>query len=70
MPHYHKSEGTSNISIPLLSVIPLNMTLRNIIVIFVKKNEIQSIGFTIAQIVIILHIPNVSLAKTQISSNI
>ena len=37
--------------------------------VFVKKNETQSIGSTIVQTVIILHIQNVFLAKTQISSN-
>ena len=57
-------------SIPSLSVILLKMTLVNIIVIFVKKNATQSIGSTIVQIAIILHIPNVFLGKTQISSNI
>ena len=45
--HYHKPQGTNNMSIPSLSVMQLKMTLVNIIVIFVKKNETQSIGYTI-----------------------
>ena len=56
-------------SILSLSVILLKMTLVNIIVIYVKKNETQSIGSTIVQIAVILHIPNVFLGKTQMSSN-
>ena len=45
------------------------MTPMNIIVISVKKNEIQNIGSIIVQIVVILHIPNVFLGKTQMPSN-
>ena len=48
--------------------IDLKMTPVNIIVIFVKKNEIQDIGFTIVKIVVILLIPNVFLENTQITS--
>ena len=55
-------------SIPSLSVILLKMTPVNIIVIYVKKNESQSIVSTIVQIAIILHIPNVLLGNIQISS--
>ena len=44
--HYHKLQGTNNMSIPSLSVMQLKMTLVNIIVISVKKNETQTIGFT------------------------
>ena len=55
-------------SIPLLSIIQLKMTLVNITVIFVKKNETQTIGFTIVQIALILHIPNVFLGNTQMRS--
>ena len=56
-------------SIPSLSVILLKMNPVNSIVISVKKNTTQSIGSTIVQIAIILHIPNVFLEKTQMSSN-
>ena len=45
------------------------MTLVNITVIFVKKNETQNIGFTTVKIVVILLIPNVFLGKGQIGSN-
>ena len=45
--HYHKPQGTNNMSIPSLSVMQLKMTLVNIIVISVKMNEIQNIGSTI-----------------------
>ena len=45
------------------------MTLANIIVIFVKKNETQNIGSTTVKIVVILLIPNVFLGNTQIASN-
>ena len=55
-------------SIPSLSIIELKMTLVNIIVIFVKKNETQSIGFTTARIADILLIQNVLLGNTQITS--
>ena len=44
--HYHKQQCTNNMSIPLLLVIQLKMTLVNINVIFVKKNETQTIGST------------------------
>ena len=66
--HYHKQQCTNNMSIPLLSVIQLKMTLVNINVIFVKKNETQTIGSTTVQIVLILHIPNVFLGNIQIRS--
>jgi len=46
----------------------LKMTLVNIIVIFVKKNETQTIGSTTVEIVLILHIPNVFLGNIQIGS--
>ena len=65
--HYHKPHGTTNMSIPLLSVILLKMTTMNITVIFVKKNETQNIGSTTVKIVVILLIPNVFLGNTQIS---
>ena len=55
-------------STPSLYVIDLKMTLVNIIVIYVKKNEIQNIGFTIVKIVVILLIPNVFLGDAQITS--
>ena len=55
-------------SILSLSVILLKMTPVNIIVIYVKKNESQSIVSTTVQIAIILHIPNVLLGNIQISS--
>ena len=67
--HYHKPQGTNSMSIPSLSVILLKMTPMNIIVIFVKMNETQNIGSIIVQIAVILHIPNVFLGKSQISSN-
>ena len=67
--HYHKPQGTNNMSILLLSFILLKMTPVNIIVIFVKKNATQSIGSTIVQIAIILYIPNVFLGKIQFASN-
>ena len=66
--HYHKPQGTNNMSILSLSVMQLKMTLVNIIVIFVKKNETQTIGFTTVQIALILHIPNVFSGNTQIKS--
>ena len=55
-------------SIPSLSDILLRMTLVNTIVIYVKKNETQSIGSTTVKIVVILLIPNVFLGNTQIGS--
>ena len=55
-------------SIPSLYVIDLKMTLVNIIVIFVKKNETQNIGSTIVKIVVILLIPSVFLGNAQITS--
>ena len=45
--HYHKLQGTNNMSIPSLSVILLKMTPVNIIVISMKMNETQNIGSTI-----------------------
>ena len=45
------------------------MTLVNITVIFVKKNETQNIGSTTVKIVVILLIPNVFLGNPQIASN-
>ena len=66
--HYHIQQGTTNMSIPSLYVIDLKMTLVNIIVIFVKKNETQNIGSTTVKIVVILLIPNVFLGNTQIGS--
>ena len=66
--HYHILQDTNNMSIPLLSVIELKITLVNIIVIYVKKNETQSIGFTIVRVAVILLIQNVSLGNTQITS--
>ena len=50
--------------IPSLFIILLKMTPMNIVVISVKKNEMQSISPTIVKIVVILHIPNVFLGKT------
>ena len=44
------------------------MNLVNIIVIFVKKNETQSIGFTTVRIAVILLIQIVLLGNTQITS--
>jgi hypothetical protein len=66
--HYHIPQVTNNMSIPSLSVILLRMTLVNTIVIYVKKNETQSIGSTIVKIAVILLIPNVFLGNTQIAS--
>ena len=43
-------------SIPSLYVMLLKMTLVNIAVIFVKKNEILNNGSTIVKIVVILHL--------------
>ena len=63
---YHRPQGTNNMSIPLLSIIQLKMTLVNIIVISVKKNETQTIGSTIVQITLILHVLNVFLENIQI----
>ena len=45
--HYHIPQDMGYMNMPSLSVILLKMTLVNITVIFVKKNESQSIGFTI-----------------------
>ena len=67
--HYHKPQGTNNMSIPSLSIIPLKMTPMNITVISVKKNATQNIGSTTVQIPIILYIPNVFLGKIQFSCN-
>lgn len=47
-------QDINNMSIPLLSNTLLKMTLQNIIVVFVKKNDTQNIGIIIVQIVIIL----------------
>ena len=44
------------------------MTLVNITVISVKKNETETIGSTTAQIALILHIPNVFSRNIQIGS--
>ena len=66
--HYHILQDTNNMSIPSLSVIKLKITLVNIIVIFVKKNETQRIGFTTVRIAVILLIQNVLLGNTQITS--
>ncbi|KAK7840028.1 hypothetical protein CFP56_017268 [Quercus suber] len=55
------------ISIDLSS--PAQITLVNIIVIFVKKNEIQTIGSTIVQIAIILLIQNNESTDEDISTN-
>ena len=65
---YHILQGTNSMSILSLFVLLLKMTLVNIIVISVKKNETRSIGSTIVQIAVILLIPNVFLGKTQIGS--
>ena len=54
VPHYQVVQGMNNMSIPLLSNTLLKMTLKNIIVIFVRKNDIQNIGFITVQIVVIL----------------
>ena len=67
--HYHKPHGTTNMSIPLLSVILLKMTPMNITVIFVKKNKIPSNGSTTMKIAVILLIPIVLLGKYQITRN-
>ena len=66
--HYYILQDTNNMSIPSLSVIELKITLVNIIVIFVKKNETQRIGFTTVRIAVILLIQNVLLGNTQITS--
>ena len=55
-------------SIPSLYVMLLKMTLVNIAVIFVKKNEILNNGSTTVKIVVILLISNVLLRKIQMSS--
>ena len=55
-------------SIPSFYIIDLKMTLGNIIVIFVKKNETQNIGSTTVKIVVILLIPNVFLRNTRNTS--
>ena len=66
--HYHILQDTNNMSILSLSVMELKITLVNIIVIYVKKNETQSIGFTTVRIAVILLIQNVLLENTQITS--
>ena len=66
--HYHLLQGTNNMNIPSLLVILLKMTLVNTIVIFVKKNETQNIGFITVKIAVFLLIPTVFLGNTQISS--
>ena len=68
--HYQLPQVIENINISLLFVILLKMTPMNIIVIFVKKNESESIGSTIVQIVVILLIPNVFLENPQMSTQI
>ena len=60
----HKVQN--NMSVLSLSIIQLKMTLINIIVISVKKNETQTIGSTIMQITLILHVLNVFLENIQI----
>ena len=67
--HYHKLHGTTNMSIPSLYVILLKMTPINIIVIFVKKNEIPNNGSTTMKIAVILLIPIVLLGENQITRN-
>jgi hypothetical protein len=57
-----------NMSIPSLSNILLKMTLENITVTFVRRNETKNLGSTIVQIVVILLIPNVFLGNIQITS--
>ena len=67
MLHYHKPHGPNNMNIPSLCVILLKMIPVNIIVTFVKKNEIPNNGSTTVQNVVFLFIPNVLLGTTQIS---
>ena len=55
-------------SIPSLFNILLKMTLENISVTFVRRNENKNLGSTIVQILVILLIPNVFLGNTQIKS--
>ena len=57
-------------SILSLFNILLKMTLENITVTFVRRNETKNLGFTIVQIVVILLILNVFLGITQIASHI
>ena len=45
--HYRVAQGMNNMNILLLSNTLLKMTLKNIIVIFVRKNDTQNIGFVI-----------------------
>jgi hypothetical protein len=66
--HYHFLQGTNNTIIPSSSVILLKMTLVNITVISVKKNETHNIGITIVQNAIILLIQNAFLENTQITN--
>ncbi len=66
--HYHLPQGTSNMSISSLCIVLLKMTLENIIAIYVKKNETQSIGSTTVKIATILLISNVFWGNTQIAS--
>ena len=47
VPHYRVAQGMINMIIILLSNILLKMTLENIIIIFVRKNDTQNIGFII-----------------------
>ncbi|KAF3943194.1 hypothetical protein CMV_030223 [Castanea mollissima] len=67
--HYHKPHGTTNMNISSTSVILLKMTLVNITVISVKKNEIPSNGSTTVQSATFLLIVIVFLGKIQMSSN-
>ena len=63
--HYHIPQGTNNMNILSLSLIWLKMILVNITVIFVKKNETQSIGSTTVKIAVILLMLYVFLVNTQ-----
>ena len=65
---YHKLHGTTNMNIPSLSVIILKMTPMNIIVKFVRKNEIPSNGSTVQSAAFLL-IMTVFLGKIQMSSS-
>ena len=60
---YHIPQGTNNISIPSLFIMLLKMTLMNIIVISMKKNEIQILGLDMLTQLIFTHNPLLSLRK-------
>lgn len=63
---YHSPLCTSNTNILLPFVILLKIVQKNIIEIFVRKNEVLNIGFTIVKSAVIPFIPNAFWESKQI----